>query len=69
MASDNPFALPANAFVFFMHQGYQFMYILCDGASEDPPVYHYLEYESAAKVVYQRFTAWMEDCAKQKRDE
>ncbi|GCE23201.1 SMI1/KNR4 family protein [Dictyobacter kobayashii] len=33
--------LPENAFVFYMHQGYQFQFFLLN--EEDPPVYFYLE--------------------------
>jgi hypothetical protein len=31
-------ALPKQAFVFIMHQGYQFKYFIADGRSDDPPV-------------------------------
>lgn len=34
--------LPANAFVFWMHQGYQAAYFLLNG-SDDPPVYYFSE--------------------------
>jgi hypothetical protein len=36
-------ALPAGAFVFSMHQGYQFFYFVRDGQDDDPPVFYYLE--------------------------
>jgi hypothetical protein len=40
----NPVQLPEDAFTFFMHQGYLFLYFrLSEG--EDPPVYYYLENE------------------------
>jgi hypothetical protein len=35
-------ALPADAIVFSMHQGYQFLFIRAD-EGEDPPVYYYME--------------------------
>lgn len=35
--------LPANAFVFLMHQGYQFLFFHADGVNDDPPVYWYME--------------------------
>ena len=35
----NSFALTPDAFVFLMHQGYQFMYFQCDAANDDPPVF------------------------------
>jgi hypothetical protein len=66
--SGKPFSLTSRDFVFFMHQGYQFLYFTCDDASEDPPVYHYMEYEPTAKQVYGRFTDWMEVCAQEKRE-
>lgn len=39
----NPFDLPADAFVFRMHQGYIFFYFLTADKNEDPPIYRYLE--------------------------
>ena len=66
--SGPPFALSSQDFVFFMHQGYQFLYFPCDDASDDPPVYHYMEYEPAAKKVYERFSDWMAVCAEEKRE-
>lgn len=66
--SGHPFALTSQDFVFFMHQGYQFLYFPCDDASDDPPVYHYLEEEPAAKKVSERFSDWMAVCAHEKRE-
>jgi len=37
-----PLPLPDDAFVFFMHQGYQFSFIRLSEGS-DPPTYSYLE--------------------------
>jgi hypothetical protein len=37
-----PGTLPEDAFVFWMHQGYQFYFFRCH-EGEDPPVYYYLE--------------------------
>lgn len=37
-----PEVLPADAFVFWMHQGYQFAFFRI-GEGEDPPVYHFEE--------------------------
>ena len=34
--------LPENAFVFFMHQDYQFLFFLL-GSEDDPAIYHYSE--------------------------
>jgi hypothetical protein len=41
--NDNPFELPADAFVFQMHQGYEFFYFLTGDKSQNPPIYRYLE--------------------------
>lgn len=38
-----PFSLPRTAFVFSMHQGYQFDYFDTAEGNEDPPVYQYVE--------------------------
>ena len=58
-----PFELPPGAFVFLMHQGYQFMYFVCDGATDDPPVYYYLEGQPAVERKAERFSDWLELCA------
>jgi len=43
LQEDNIFQrLPSNAFVFYMHQGYQFAYFLL-GHGDDPPIYAYVE--------------------------
>jgi len=41
---DNFKPLPVNAFVFWMHQGYQFAFFYWD-EGDNPPVYYYLEGE------------------------
>lgn len=38
-----PFSLPADAFIFWMHQGYQFTYFLTGDEVDDPPVFYYTE--------------------------
>lgn len=45
----NPFALPDDAFVFTMHQGYQFHYFRCDG-TDDPRVYYYVEGQPVLEI-------------------
>ena len=62
----SPFELPPDAFIFLMHQGYQFMYFISDGSSEDPPVFYYLEGDGAAERKYDRFSEWVELCASEK---
>ncbi len=39
----NPFDLPPNAYVFLMHQGYEFFYFLTADKNENSPIYRYLE--------------------------
>lgn len=39
---NNFLPLPSNAFVFWMHQGYQFVFFKI-GEGDDPPVYYYNE--------------------------
>ncbi len=48
--------LSANAFVFLMHQGYQFFFFEADGYSDDPPVFYYLECEPAIVRRFERFS-------------
>lgn len=52
-----PLSLPNDAFVFFMHQGYQFNFFkLSEG--DNPPVYSYLEGQSEREFIktYDKFT-------------
>ena len=42
-----PFILPGDAVVFFMHQGYQFMYCRTRDGAPDPFVYYYEEQQAA----------------------
>jgi hypothetical protein len=51
--------LPNKAFVFFMHQGYQFMYFIADSSSDDPPVFYYLEGEPTTVQHYERLSDLM----------
>lgn len=52
------FVLPKSAFVFLMHQGYQFLFF--DTASgEDPAVFHYMEKEAQPKEVFTNFSKWL----------
>lgn len=64
--NDNPFRLPDDAIVFFMHQGYQFCYFHADGITDDPPVYYYLEGDTesdAQRMIHERFTDWVDESA------
>jgi hypothetical protein len=55
--------LPANAFVFLMHQGYQFFYFEADGMNDDPPVFYYLEGEQVVVRRFERFSELVSVCA------
>jgi hypothetical protein len=58
----NPFELPADAVVFMMHQGYQFMYFCADSFGDDPPVFYFIEgmtREYAPEQRLERFSAWV----------
>lgn len=52
--------LPEGAFVFYMHQGYEFGYFLLNG-NDDPPVFQYVEGSSEPEVAWPSFTAYLTD--------
>ncbi len=53
-----PEPFPPDAFVFFMHQGYQFAYFrLSEG--DDPPVYYYLEGQPTIERVKEHYSGWL----------
>lgn len=56
---ESKFKLPENAFVFLMHQGYQFMYFL-SGNSDDPEVFHYMELEGQPTTKYKSLSEFFE---------
>jgi hypothetical protein len=62
LLEDNEFSekLPDDAFVFFMHQGYQFDFF-CTSEGDDPPVYRFLEGEDTKSfpVIYPHFTGFV----------
>lgn len=52
--------LPSDAFVFSMHQGYEFTYFnTSDGA--DPPVYQYVEGNGPPVLTWDSFSAFLSD--------
>ncbi|MDJ0717099.1 MAG: SMI1/KNR4 family protein [Prochloraceae cyanobacterium] len=53
------FQLPEEAFVFSMHQGYQFDYFLADNQNDDPPVYYYLEGENLPEKISESFSSFL----------
>lgn len=54
----NPFKLRPQDFVFFNHQGYQFMYFDTT-AGDDPPVLRYIEGQSGPEEVDKHFSNWL----------
>lgn len=54
--------LPANSFIFFMHQGYQFAFMYLEDG-DNPPIYYYNEMEYSADkgfaVSYFSFTDYL----------
>lgn len=56
--------LPSKAFVFFMHQGYQFAFMYPEDG-ENPPVYYYNEMAYSAEkgftISYHSFTEFLAD--------
>jgi hypothetical protein len=56
---ESRFQLPDDAFVFFMHQGYQFMYFRTANRDDDPPVFNYLEGYSVPRQAYDSFSTFL----------
>ena len=58
-----PGNLPQNAFVFYMHQGYEFAFFIV-GEGDDPPVYYYNETiaRSSFAVKHNSFSEFLLDC-------
>lgn len=54
--------LPASAFVFLMHQGYQFFYFETDGRNDDPPVFYYLEGQPKVVRRFEHFSELVSVC-------
>lgn len=52
--------LPPKAFVFYMHQGYEFGFFLIDDG-DDPAVYQYIEGDDSPKIVWNSFTDYLLD--------
>lgn len=63
LAAESNLTLPDDAFVFFMHQGYQFSFFLLDG-DEDPQVYGFLEGDAALQPRGVSFSQWLEAVAR-----
>lgn len=56
--------LPANAFVFCGHQGYQFLFFTVDDCP-DPPIQYYLEGTRSFRTVTACFSDWLTDTVKE----
>lgn len=56
------FALPNDAFVFYMHQGYQVAYFLANSETEDPVIYYFSEGDGRREFVETKdtFSIFME---------
>lgn len=56
--NEETFILPTDAFVFSMHQGYEFNYfVLSEG--DDPPVYQYVEGDGSPVLVWDSFSTFL----------
>ena len=57
---ETSFELPDDAFVFAVHQGYQFMYFhTLSGTDDDPAIYHYEEGEGMPKKRWSSFSEFV----------
>jgi hypothetical protein len=56
--SKGDFALSDSHFVFLGHQGYQFMFFDTT-AGNDPPIFHFVEFDKAPKKVNDSFSEWL----------
>lgn len=54
------FEIPVNAFVFYMHQGYEFAFFINDGI-DDPAVYQFIEGNDSPILVWESFTDFFLD--------
>ncbi len=56
----SPFELKANEFVFFMHQGYHFLYFEASTPNADPDIYEFVEGWRNAKPLAKKLSEWLE---------
>jgi len=66
--NNHSFSLPETAYVFWMHQGYQFAFFLLNEGSDDPTVFYYNEANSGEHEAmrgffkdYDRLSEFFED--------
>lgn len=61
LANERPgLRLPADAFVFSIHQGYEVCYFLA-GEGDDPPIYQFVEGQGAPTRPWDNFSAFLEE--------
>ena len=56
--SQSQFELPEKAHVFYMHQGYVFLYFVADG-KHDPAVFQFIEGDQEAKQIDDSFSEFL----------
>ncbi|WP_435166716.1 SMI1/KNR4 family protein [Paenibacillus glycanilyticus] len=56
--NEESFTLPEDAFVFCMHQGYEFNYFRFSEGKE-PPIYQYIEGEGEPRIVWHDFKSFL----------
>lgn len=66
--SGESFSLPPDAFVFSMHQGYQFMFFRAT-EGDDPPVYYYFEGKGTPQCISNSLSGFLFSCIEEHRRE
>jgi len=62
--NEEKFGLPDDAFVFSMHQGYEFLYFMLS-ENDDPEVYQYVEGEGEPMKVWSSFSSFVNEALSQ----
>ena len=57
---DTDFSFPQDAFVFLVHQGYQFMYFWDESGSDEPQVYYFMEGGGKPEKKFSCFSDFLE---------
>src|SRR5262245_39647203 len=60
-AGEAEYTLPHNAFVFLMHQGYEFFFFEAGETPSDPPVFYYMEGDKEPRCSNPSFTHWVQE--------
>ena len=58
--NESSFVLPDGAFVFYVHQGYEFGYFLLDGV-DDPKVFQFVEGDEASKLTWPSLSGYFSE--------